>query len=66
MVMRHVPVVSIPVERKIFFGTSVPFLLVDHYEHLYRVKKTQSRNKRTLCSHVSFTIAGKLFFGHRR
>ncbi len=53
--MRHVLVVSIPAERKIFFWPSVFFLLVCHYEHLYLVKEAQSRNKRSLWSSASCT-----------
>jgi len=54
-------------EGKIFFGMSVLFALVDHYGHLYRVKEAQSKNKRTLCSHPSCTMASicaerKIFF----
>jgi hypothetical protein len=51
--MHHVPVVSMPAERKHFFRTSVFFLLESHYGHFYRVEEAQSRNKRSLCSHAS-------------
>ncbi len=63
----HVPVVSIHAERKIFFGALLHFLLVGHYEHLYRVKEAQSRNRCILCNHASFNMASipaerKIFF----